>query len=101
MKKIPFLFLTSLIIFAVFAIFSLLKTNNNSPTITTITPSARQNEAATACIITINNQKYDVTQFKNLHSGGDVFNCGTDMTTVFNGKHSQRELNIMQQYLVK
>ncbi|MFA6007835.1 MAG: cytochrome b5 domain-containing protein [Candidatus Shapirobacteria bacterium] len=99
MKKIPLLFLISITIFAIFMVFSILKTNNNSP----VTPSISQNSvtAATACIITINNQKYDVTQFKNQHSGGDIFVCGSDMTTIFNSKHSQRELNMMQQYLVK
>jgi cytochrome b involved in lipid metabolism len=76
-------------------VFSILKTNNNSFTTTTTIPST-----SATCIITLNNQKYDVTQFKNLHSGGNIFNCGTDMTTIFNGKHSQRELNMMQQYLI-
>jgi cytochrome b involved in lipid metabolism len=103
MKKFPILFLISITIFAVFMVFS----------ITTPTPSARLSEAAvapsigqnkviaTACIITINNQKYDVTQFQYQHSGGNIFQCGTDMTSIFVNRHSQRELNIMQLFLVK
>lgn len=99
MKKTSLIFLIAIIIFAVFTVFSLLNkkpTSSTSTIVTSVTPSI-----SNTCIITINNQKYDVTQFKNQHSGGDIFNCGTDMTTIFNGKHSQRELNMMQQYLVK
>ena len=36
-------------------------------------------------IITINNKKYDVTEFLNEHPGGkDVFIDGADMTEKFN-----------------
>ena len=37
------------------------------------------------CIITIEGKKYDVISFRSQHSGGDVFKCGTDMTSSFFG----------------
>jgi hypothetical protein len=51
-----------------------------------------------SCLITVDGQKYDVTIFRNQHSGGDVFNCGTDMSTVFHDKHNQRYLQMMAPY---
>lgn len=126
MKKIPFLFLTSLIIFAAFVIISLAK-NNPSPTTTiTIPPTkntrrttnspvtsipttalARQNAVTaaptidpSACIVTVNGQRYDVTQYQYQHSGGNIFNCGTDMSSIFSSKHSIRYLDMMKAYLI-
>ena len=55
---------------------------------------------AATCIITIDGQKYDVASLRNTHTGGDVFQCGTDMSAVFHGKHGNN-LQMIQQYLVK
>lgn len=52
------------------------------------------------CIVTISGSRYDVTQFRNIHSGGDVFKCGTDMTAVFLSQHSASFLQKMSQYKV-
>lgn len=51
------------------------------------------------CIITLSGQEYDVTKLRSTHSGGDVFNCGTDMTTIYTNKHGS-SLSRMQKYLV-
>lgn len=56
-------------------------------------PSAR-------CIITISGGQYDVTDFRNIHSGGNVFQCGTDMTAVFLSRHPASYLSKMSQYKV-
>jgi cytochrome b involved in lipid metabolism len=45
------------------------------------------------CIVTINNQKYDVTALRKTHSGGDIFVCNSDMTTTFFTQHNQNFLN--------
>lgn len=104
MKKVPLLFLTSLIIFASFIIISLAKSNNTNPSPSnTIISSTSTNTTPTnsnLCVVTINNQKYDVTQFRYQHSGGDIFQCGTDMSSIFAGQHSQRYLNKMKAYLI-
>lgn len=96
MKKIPLLFLISLIIFTAFIIYSLAQSS----------PSTRQN-AATAtptnsnlCIITISGQKYDVTQFQYQHQGGNIFQCGTDMSVIFTNQHQKNYLNKMKRYLI-
>lgn len=52
------------------------------------------------CIIMIQGAKYDVTDFRSIHSGGDIFQCGTDMTQVFFSQHNQNTLNLMQKYRV-
>ncbi|HXK52828.1 hypothetical protein H6802_01670 [Candidatus Nomurabacteria bacterium] len=52
------------------------------------------------CIITINSQKYDVTNFKDLHSGGDIFECNTDMTAVFNSQHGRGILRQMEKFKI-
>lgn len=52
------------------------------------------------CIIVIDGGQYDVSVFRNLHLGGDVFACGTDMSTIFHQQHSDRFLNQMQGYKI-
>lgn len=54
----------------------------------------------TGCIVTIDGTKYDLTDFKNMHSGGDIFSCGTDMSAIFWSQHSQRQLNQLQRYKI-
>ena len=53
-------------------------------------------------IITINNKKYDVTEFLNEHPGGkDVFIDGADMTEKFNKVgHSKEAIKMLEKYLI-
>lgn len=52
------------------------------------------------CIIAINGVQYNVTEFRNIHSGGNIFTCGTDMTATFFGQHNDATLQRMQQYKI-
>ena len=52
------------------------------------------------CIVTIDGGRYDVSQFRNLHSGGDIFQCGTDMSAIFHGQHDSSYLSRMSQYKI-
>ena len=58
---------------------------------TSPTPDAR-------CIITVDGQRYDVSSYRNVHPGGDVFQCGTDMSAAFHAQHGDgaKQLQIMQ-----
>lgn len=49
--------------------------------------SAKTVNADEQCIITIQEEKYDVTEFKYKHPGGDIFKCGQDMTEIFQKAH--------------
>lgn len=51
------------------------------------------------CIITLWSNQYDVTSLQTSHSGGNVFQCGADMTAVYQSQHGTN-LSRMQQYLV-
>ena len=53
-------------------------------------------------IITIDNKKYDVTEFINEHPGGkNVFIDGADMTTEFNNVgHSKSAIKMLEKYLI-
>lgn len=53
------------------------------------------------CIITIRGEKYNVKDFRNLHKGGDIFKCDTDMTEAFNNQHGEKQLEKIQKYIVK
>lgn len=55
---------------------------------------------APACVVTVDGVKYNVSVFRNIHSGGDIFRCGADVSSEFWGRHSQRQLNQMQQYRI-
>lgn len=69
---------------------------------TVITPkhsTAQFAQNSTGCNITLSGQQYNVTSLQQSHSGGDIFNCGTDMTSAYQGKHGSN-LSRMQRYLV-
>lgn len=58
------------------------------------------NNQQPSCIITIDGQKYDVESLRSMHTGGDIFVCGTDMSAAFHRKHDDN-LQMIQKYLVK
>lgn len=70
----------------------------NAPVATVASTSAPQPTQDARCIISVNGVQYDVTAFRNIHSGGNIFTCGTDMTQVFYSQHSDKTLERMQQY---
>jgi cytochrome b involved in lipid metabolism len=65
------------------------------------TPSATpaSTSASNTCIITLFGLQYDVTELRNTHSGGDVFNCGTDETQSYVKQHGS-SVSRMSKYLV-
>lgn len=66
----------------------------------TVTPSpASSVQTNSGCIVTLFGKQYDVTTLQQTHSGGNIFNCGTDMTVTYQGKHGTN-MSRMQQYLV-
>jgi cytochrome b involved in lipid metabolism len=52
------------------------------------------------CLITVSGKQYDLTQFRTMHSGGDIFVCGTDMTQVYISQHGSN-MSKLSRYLVK
>lgn len=66
--------------------------------------NSAKNESASAsdekCIITVRGDKYDVTEFRNKHKGGNIFNCDQDMTEAFNKQHGEKQLRDLQKYKV-
>lgn len=63
-------------------------------------PSSPAQPADSRCIIEVNGMRYDVTQFRAIHSGGDIFRCGQDMTQTFYSKHSDTTLEQMKPYRI-
>ena len=55
----------------------------------------------TACIVTISGSRYDLTAYKRMHPGGNVFRCGTDMTAAFNNQHNPNYLTMIAKYKIK
>jgi hypothetical protein len=71
--------------------------------IPTAIPTAKKNPVLASnisarCIITLFGKQYDVTQLRVTHSGGDIFKCGTDMTTTYQNQHGTN-MNRMANYL--
>lgn len=52
-----------------------------------VTPKATVTPSTNRCFVTLFGGLYDVTSLRSSHSGGDIFKCGTDMTSVYQGKH--------------
>ena len=75
--------------------------NSGTQSATQQSASSQASTNTNACIITISGQKYDVTQLQTTHSGGNVFECGKDNTSIFFSQHNQRWLDTrMPQYKV-
>jgi len=74
-------------------------TANSAPTSApTITPDPTPAPAPTpapvnSCIITISGKKYGISELIKTHSGGNVFKCGQDNTSIFFSKHNQAWLD--------
>lgn len=51
------------------------------------------------CIISVSGQQYNVTTLRSTHSGGDIFQCGTDMTIIYQNKHGSG-FSLIQKYLL-
>ena len=62
---------------AVLSIYTLWNIASNVPKV----------NAATPCIITLFGVKYDVSPLQSIHTGGNIFVCGTDMTSVYQSQH--------------
>ena len=62
--------------------------------------SKNENESSEPCVITVRGEKYDVTEFRNKHKGGNIFKCGEDMTDTFNKQHGEKQLKELQKYKV-
>lgn len=79
--------------------------NQTQPTQPVTQPATPQQPAPPApvpsgCIITLDGGSYNVTSLQKSHSGGDIFNCGSDMSATFWGKHGQGIFSKMQQYRI-
>lgn len=67
---------------------------------TPISTSTPAPPLAGRCIITVDGSRYDVTVFRSMHSGGDVFTCGADMSQLFHSQHARSYLSIMSRYKI-
>ena len=79
--------------------------NQTQPTQPVTQPATPQQpappaQAPSGCIITLDGGSYNVTSLQKSHSGGDIFNCGSDMSATFWGKHGQGIFSKMQQYRI-
>ncbi|MCA9386191.1 hypothetical protein KC717_06105 [Candidatus Dojkabacteria bacterium] len=78
-----------------------------SPPVGTITPTATLTPEPTttptttlsSCIITLWGKLYEVGVLKTIHSGRDIFACGTDMSISYQMQHGIN-LSRMQQYFI-
>lgn len=64
-----------------------------------IVTNVKAAHAAAPCIITVFGQQYDVAPLQTNHTGGNIFVCGTDMTTVYQGMHGT-DVSRIAAYLV-
>lgn len=68
-------------------------------TTSTKTPTTSNISTIGKCIITLSGSQYDVTPLQTSHSGGNIFTCGTDMTSVYIAQHGNN-FSRMQGYLI-
>lgn len=53
------------------------------------------------CLIKIDGNIYNLESFRSQHGGGDIFQCGSDMTQIFYNQHSQDYLQIISMYRIQ
>ena len=80
-------------IYAAKKINSQYEVTEKAPAVSTVTPTPAMEviEDTQRCVITLMGKKYDVTEFRELHKGGNLFVCGTDMSEKYIGKHGKDE----------
>lgn len=64
----------------------------------TTNSSSSQSSGSNQCIVSVFGRQYDVTNLIRTHSGGNIFNCGTDMSSIYQGKHGSN-VSLIQAYL--
>ncbi len=82
--------------------------NTNIPIVITESPSSQPSVSQTPttapqserCIITLDGSKYDITIFQNIHSGGNVFTCGSDQSQLFHDQHPDSFLDKLAKYKI-
>lgn len=104
-KKIILIVLSVLgLLGIIFAIYWFFVPNKNA-NVVKILPiemgSNNQNISSDPCIISVRGGKYDVTEFRNMHKGGNIFRCGEDMTETFNNQHGDKQFKELQKYKVE
>lgn len=52
------------------------------------------------CLVVVDGVSYDFSVFKNIHSGGDIFECGTDMSQTFHNEHPNSFIRKMAKYKI-
>lgn len=65
----------------------------------TVTYNATASDKYSNCIVTLFGKQYDVSPLRGDHPGGNIFTCGTDMTSVYQGEHGT-SVSRMQPYLI-
>jgi len=70
--------------------------NQSAPT----SPPAAAPTTDSRCLISVDGQRYDVTSFRNTHSGGNIFQCGADMSATFHNQHPLSFLDKLARYRI-
>lgn len=66
----------------------------------TVAATPTPTPAASGCIVTINGASYNITSLVKSHSGGNVFKCGTDMSSTFTGASPRHNISWMTKYKI-
>lgn len=69
-------------------------------TIPIVTILAAKPTVDNRCIIVVDGIRFDITKYRYQHSGGDIFQCGTDMSTIFHDRHPNSFLRRISQYQI-
>jgi predicted heme/steroid binding protein len=61
--------------------------------------SNTSSSTSSSCIVTLFGKRYNVSRLKATHSGGDIFQCGTDMSNSYSQQHGSN-VSRMAAYLI-
>lgn len=69
-------------------------------TIPTVVATDTSPTSSEKCLITVKGDQYDVTIFRTIHKGGNIFICDSDMTDTMLKQHGEMMLPKLQKYKI-
>ncbi len=70
----------------------------NTLTVQVPQPEVKTSITSDRCLIKVDEGTYDVTEFRAIHQGGNIFQCGTNMSAIFHSQHDANTLQKFQRY---
>jgi hypothetical protein len=70
------------------------------PRPSTVVQPTEVSQPSSGCEVVLFGERYDLQAFRQVHPGGDIFQCNTDMSAVFSSQHPMDYLAKLAPYKI-